>query len=180
MRRARYAIVILVLLLAAVSVGRANTEALTEYQVKAAFLFNFLKYITWPPDSAHPASGAIRIGLAGDDPFGSSLDEIVRGRSLDGRPIVVSRFTTLDSVCACDLVFVSGLPDSLQTAVLQLATGSGVVTVGESPSFIKDGGIIRLRLRDNQVRFDVNLAAANRSGLKISSRLLQLAENVVR
>ena len=158
----------------------AAMEQPTEYQVKAAFLFNFLKYVSWPADSPLLKSAIYRIGLIGTDPFGSTLDEIVSGASIEGRPVLIARLSDPDSLRSCHIVFVKSASDSLLSSILRQAEQFGIVTVGESPTFIEDGGVIRLRLKDDQVRFDINLAAANRSGLRISSKLLQLAQEIYR
>jgi hypothetical protein len=139
-----------------------------EYQVKAAYLFNFVKFVDWP---ARAQAGPITICVIGRNPFGSALDDTVRGEAVNGRSIVARTAAEVDA--RCHVVFV---PQGVATAgALRAARMSPMVTVGESNNFIRDGGIINFVLDNGTVRFEINQQAASRVGIQISSRLLRLA-----
>ena len=139
-----------------------------EYEVKAAFLYNFMKFVEWPTRSA---AGPLVICVAGVNPFGRVLADTVLGESVNGRAIDARVILEPDS--ACHVVFT---PRGANTgAYLKAARGQAVLTVGESEGFIQQGGIVRFFLEGGQVRFEINREAADRAGLRISSRLLQLA-----
>ena len=143
-------------------------DASLEYQVKAAYLYNFVKFIEWPETAR---TGPLTICTAGGNPFGAALDDIVRGESIDGRPIAAR--TIEASQPGCDVVFV---PRGVVAAeYLRAARAAPVLTVGESPDFIAQGGIVNFVLDAGMIRFEIDRDAAGRAGLQISSRLLRLA-----
>ena len=151
-------------------------EAPHEYAVKAAFLYNFARFVEWPDDAR--VSPSFRICIVGDDPFGTALDDAVRGKKVHHRPVEVTHPDS-DDLAGCHIVFV---PSSEKATVPRLLTGAaapGVLTVGETDGFTHAGGIIGMRLQDSKVRFDVNLQAAQRAGLRVSSELLKLATEVI-
>lgn len=159
--------VLLAALVGAAAQLRAQSAAL-EYQVKAAYLFNFIKFVDWP---ASAASGPLTICVARPDPFGTALTDIVQGESIGGRATVVRSIGQPDP--ACHVVFV---PRSTAAATyLAAARNVPVLTVGETPHFGEDGGIIDFVLDGGMVRFEINQDAAKLAGLTISSRLLRLA-----
>jgi hypothetical protein len=162
------------LLIAAGSLTPASSEAQprepTEYEVKAAFLYNFAKYVQWPP----PDRPTFVIGVFGRDPFGRVLDDVMRGQKVHGRPVVVQRFTRLEAVTGCDLLFVSSSERDFRRIIAFMAEAP-VLTVGEADRFADGGGMINLTTRDERIRFEVNPAAVARAGLKASSQLLRLA-----
>ena len=139
-----------------------------EYRVKAAYLYNFVKYVEWP---AEAGTGPVTICVAGRNPFGTVLQTLVRGERIGGRPIETR--VILEPEPGCHVIFV---PDGSATrAYLQGATGMPVLTVGESTTFIEQGGIANFYLERRNVRFEINPMAAERAGIRISARLLQLA-----
>ena len=154
--------------------ARARADRLDESQVKAAFLYNFAKFVQWPtPDER---SDALMIGVVGGDRFNEVLAAIVAGKSVNGRDIVVRQIQADDDVRAFHIVFIPA-SEARQTAeILQRVQRSGVLTVGETPQFLQEGGLIQFYVRDNHVRFQINAAAANQAGLKISSQLLSLSK----
>jgi len=165
-----------VLLILAAMVGNASgghAQGISEYEVKAAFLYNFAKFVEWPD----PASGPIRLCVVGDDPFGNNLEETVRGKTISGQPIEIKRLNRGDNPRSCQIAFISASERPLR-AVLDLLQGASTLTVGESPNFAKDGGMINFVLEDKRVHFEINPAAAQREGLRISSKLLNLARIV--
>ena len=161
------------LLAAAVPVvGPAAQAVSAEYQVKAAYLYNFVKFVEWPVDVA---TGTLVICVAGRNPFGMVLQDIVRNEAIAGRAIEARVILEPDD--GCDVVFVP--QGAASNAYLRAAAGRPVLTVGESPTFIGQGGIANFYINETgNVRFEVNPAAAERAKLRISSRLLQLARIV--
>lgn len=144
-----------------------------EYEVKAAFLFNFAKFIEWPA----PPPNAIELCVVGDDPFGSKLEDTVSGKTINGQPIVVRRLKAGDNPRNCQIAFI-GASDRETRSILDLLRGASTLTVGESPNFAKQGGMINFVLKDNRVQFEINVDAAEQAHLKISSKLLILARIV--
>ena len=163
--------------------GRAPAAALTsdqarrdlEYQVKAAFLFNFAKFVEWPADAFDGPQDPVAICVMGKDPFGDSLDNVVRGETVNGRPLIVRRPRNPLETRDCQIVFLARAERAWQDEILSSLEGEGILTVGEDDGFLTDGGIIRFVLEENRVRFDINLAAAEANRLKLSSKLLRLA-----
>jgi len=161
-----------------VNTARAEDNLDLEYQVKAAFLYNFAKFVEWPQSKFAQTQSPLTIGILGDDPFGSNIDRVIQGQSAHNRPIVIKRLQTGDNATECAIVFVSlsarkafaGISDKLKSA--------NVLTVGESKDFLDQGGIIRFTIEDRKVRFEINMDAAEAAQLKISSQLLKLARNV--
>jgi hypothetical protein len=156
-------------------VCNAADESL-EYQVKAAFLLNFTKFVEWPAAAFEAPDSPITICILGEDPFGSTLDQIVAGEIVENRKIAISRLRRAPAPKACQVLFV-GRPER-EAASLLTALEAGVLTVGEGEGFIRDGGMIAFVIENRRVRFSANQAAAESAGLKISSRLLNVAKSV--
>lgn len=142
-----------------------------EYQVKAAFLFDFLKFIEWPPAAA---DAPWVIGVLGHDPFGPALDETVRGKTVNGRRVDVRRYDKLADVKDCDILFIAR-GDYQRTGI---PVQAGLLTVGEGPGFLKAGGAISFYLEDNRVHFEIRPAAARAASLRVSSQLLKLGRTL--
>lgn len=143
-----------------------------EYQVKAAYLLNFIKFIEWP---AAETETPFTICVVGDDPFGTTLDQTVHGENVEGRPIVIQR-TGHGLPSGCQMAFISS--SELGIKGLAGGVGPGVLTVGDGANFVKQGGMIGFVLENRRVKFEVNLAAARNAGLKVSARLLTVAKRV--
>lgn len=154
---------------------QAAEESL-EYPVKSAFLLNFTKFVEWPSTAFEAADSPIAICILGDDPFGSALDQIVAGETVNGRKITIVRIRRAPAPRMCQVVFVSR-PEK-EAASLLASLEPGVLTVGEGDNFLRDGGMIAFVLENRRVRFSANQAAAENAGLKISSRLLTVARSV--
>jgi hypothetical protein len=154
-------------------------EAAGEYQVKAAFLPNFARYVEWPEASLPAAGAPLVIAIVGDDPFGGSLELFLRGVVANGHPIILRHYRWSDSLAGCHLVFISTSEASHVPAVLRGLSGASVLTVSDIDRFSLSGGMIELRMVGNRVRFDVNRAAADEAHLKISSKLLAVARAVI-
>jgi len=154
---------------------QARSQAGNEYQVKAIFLYNFTKFVEWPAD---PANEPIVIGIIGEDPFGNWLDEAIRGKTANGHKLVVRHLKGGEEARACQVVFFSASEVKRLHTTLDSLTGASVLTVGEKEGFAEEGGIINFTLEDSRVHFEINVDAAQRAGLKISSKLLSLAKVV--
>jgi hypothetical protein len=149
----------------------------TEYEIKAAFLLNFARFVEWPAD-ALPAAAPIVFAVLGEDPFGPQLEETLRGQSVAGHSLAIRRLRDLEDLTRTQVLFVAASEDERLARILERLADVPVLVVGETPGFAARGGIIGFRLEGNRVRFDVNLAAAERSGVRLSSRLLRLARIV--
>lgn len=152
----------------------AGNRASGEYAVKAAFLANFVKFIEWPSGSANGSS--IVIGVVGKDPFGKHLDDLVGGKSVDARKIVVRRLDW-SSADEANLVFVPSSENPSQETLSKLSARR-IVVVGETAGFAAKGGTIGFILQNGRVGFEINVGSARTAGVTISSKLLQLARIV--
>jgi hypothetical protein len=150
----------------------------SEYLVKAGFIFNFAKFVEWPAGSLGSKGTPIVIGVLGNEHFASILDQVVGGKSIDGRAFVVRRMKWGKEVKECHILFITSTEESHSDELLQLVKGASILTIGETPGFAKRGGMINFTLEDRKVRFEVNLDAAKHENLNISSRLLSLAKIV--
>ena len=151
-------------------------EPPSEYDVKAAFLLNFVKFVDWPPAAFADANSPIAICILGRDPFGLILDQLVEDETVNGRKVAVRRMSDPPAAKTCQLVFVEGTGKEAARAVS--AVGRGVLTVGEGERFVRDGGIIGFVIENRRVRFDINRRAAETAGLTLSSKLLNVARAV--
>jgi hypothetical protein len=146
-----------------------------EYQVKAAYLSNFGKFVEWPTRPAAAKDEPFNVCVIGDDPFGAALDAALEGETIDRAPMMARRIQKPEDATNCRILFISSTDISQIQAILTAVSGSSVLTVGESPDFTKRGGVVQFVLQGSRVRFEINLAAAQRLGLKLSSELLKLA-----
>jgi hypothetical protein len=173
----RAAAVVVVLLALAAAPSRAQAPP-TEYQVKAVFLFNFSQFVDWPAAAFADGTSPLVIGVLGDDPFGAMLDEIVRGETVNGRPLVVRRYQSVDQVDTCHILFIGRSQDQHLDQVVAALKDRNVLTVGDFEGFTRHGGMIRFVTVGNKIRLRVNLAAAQQANLTISSKLLRPAQIV--
>jgi hypothetical protein len=176
LRRILLAALILVLPVLARAAERA--PILPEYQVKAVFLFNFAQFVEWPAVAFPEAKTPLVIGVLGEDPFGAELDEIVRGETLGLRPLQVRRYQRVEEIEACHILFISRSEGPRLALVLERLKGRSVLTVGDMDEFTRRGGMIRFVTEQNKVRMRINVEAAKRVGLVISSKLLRPADIV--
>jgi len=160
--------------------GAAGPEAKpTEYEVEAAYLFNFGKFVAWPA-AAQPADSRFLICVLGTDPFGPVLDRTISGETVRGRPVQTMRITRPQDAAGCSILYISGSESGRLSKILSVIQGAPVLTVSDLPDFVEQGGMIQFVLHDGRVRFEVNLAPAQRNGLAMSSELLKVAVQVVR
>ncbi len=154
------------------STGHAQSDR--EYQIKAAFLYNFTKYIEWPANKFADEDTPLSLCVIGDDPFGPILEQTVAEKTFKGRKILINRLHVLDELKYCHLLFVSSSERERVAQITSLATWASVLTTGDMERFAKLGGVINLTKRRNKISFEINRSAADRAGLTISSRLLKL------
>lgn len=153
----------------------ASTTSATEYEVKAAFLYSFAKYVQWPDEALGRPDEPFLIGVLGADPFGRVLDDTLEGKAILGHPVAVTRFVRLEDAVRAHILFVAGSDAPEQAQVLKALRGRPILSAGESEEFAERGGIVGFRTQEKRVRFDINLDRAEESRLRISSQLLKLA-----
>jgi hypothetical protein len=149
-----------------------------EYQVKAAFLFNFTQFIEWPSHAFHAPDAPLIIGLLGNDPFGPYLDEMVAGEVAGGHRLIVQRFDRVEDVKVCHILFISSADRDQLRETFDALKKQPVLTVGDGPNFARTGGMIRFYTEENRIRIRINLDAAKEVQLNISSKLLRMADIV--
>ena len=149
-----------------------------EYQLKAAFLYNFAKFIQWPEKKFSDANSPIVIGVFGENLFGDELEKAVRGRKVNGRGIVVKQIQTVDAASSVHLLFVPAAEDSRLAELKVNCQGASVLVVGESGTFTKRGGAIAFKIDGDNLRFEINTSAAEGAELKVNAQLLKLASNL--
>lgn len=157
---------------------RSSGQSL-EYQVKAAYLLNFTRYVEWPPEIVSGDS-TLNICVVGADPFGQVLDATIAGRTAHGRPLRVRRIHSAAESDRCQMVFLTRDTWQRDPESLRALSQVGSLTVGESEQFARGGGVIGFVIVDETVRFVVNDEARDRAGLRISSRMLSLAAAIYR
>jgi hypothetical protein len=154
----------------------AQPSASKEYQVKAALLLNFAQFIQWPAAAFSAPDAPIVVGVLGDDPFGGALEQTFQDESIGSRKLLVKRSRRIDDLKSCQMLFVAASEKDRLPAILKETAGAAILTVGETDQFAQQGGIVNFYLESGRVRFEINLDAAERSGLKISSQLLKRAK----
>jgi hypothetical protein len=150
--------------------------AFDEYQVKAAFLYNFAKFVEWPPGTFANANDPIEICIVGQNPFGATLENMVQGKKVGDRPFVVRPLPDTQQAKSCQILFIGAREWKRVRALLDVLKGSPVLTVGETNDFTPSGGVIAFLLEGPRVRIQIALETAVRAKLRISSKLLSLAE----
>lgn len=160
--------------------GMAHAQQTEEYRVKAAFLFHFSQMVDWPPEALGDEKKAITICTIGKDPFGGDLEATLQGKSVGTRPLQIRHLKQPGEVQGCQVVYVAQGERKQAFAALSALKDPPILTVGEDNDFAKQGGMIGFSMESgNKVRFDINMDAALRAKLKISSRLLVLAKTVI-
>ena len=169
--------VLVMLILQAPQPACAQT-ATDEYKVKAAFLFHFAQLVDWPSDAFNSGDQSLNLCFFDDEPHLQELQGALEGKPIGYRVVHVRLLHPTQPVQGCSILFLGRDDGRRQTASLRKLHGQPVLTVGESNNFLSEGGIIRLHLEQDKVRFDINVGVADSSRLKISSRLLLLASSV--
>jgi len=174
-RRLNTVVVSIILLMVATCLFSSQVQAQAdEYQVKAAFIFNFAKFVEWPGD-AFSDGGTLVVGVVGDDPFGGALDRL-NGSAVNGRRLRIKRLRLGDNLRVCNILFISKSEGKNLWKILDSIKGTSVLTIGEMPQFNQSGGMIRFVIQNSKVRFEINASAAAQARLKISSKLLALSK----
>jgi hypothetical protein len=163
------------LLVSGLPQSAATQSAPEEYQVKAAFLFHFAQFVDWPADALNNGDSSVKLCIFDDEPRRQELQNTLDGKAIGARAFRVRLISQPQGIQGCNIFFLSRDEARRQTEILKSLRGMPVLTVGETPNFLADGGMIRFHLEEDRIRFDINLEGAELSHLKISSRLLLLA-----
>ncbi len=187
-------IILVVFLIVTVVTPHAYSESGLdqEYQIKAAFLYNFIKFVDWPKEKAADSNEPITVGIIGENPFAGAF----KNKKAGGRKIVVKQFESftpppknvqkdkarlqqkLETLKKCQLLFICSSEKENLTEIMSVLKGLPILIVGETETFLNAGGIVNFLVEEKKVRFEINLYAAEKAGLKIRSRLLRLAKKV--
>lgn len=159
--------------------GYGQAPTVSEYQLKASISYSFINFVEWPADSFGSHTTPLVLGVLGDDPFDGALDQLIRGKNLNGRPVTVKHFKWGQNLRECHLLFISAAEQKRLPQILANLRGSSVLTVSDINSFCQQGGAIELVLENNKVRVIINVNVAEQSRLHISSKLLSLAKLVI-
>ncbi len=154
-----------------------QAPSLSEYSVKAAFLYNFAKFVEWPECPTCDPPNTFVIGILGEDPFGREI-AVIEGKDLKGLPLSIKRLEEITDLKDCKVLFISASMESRLPQLLSRLTGQAILTVADAEGFAQAGVMINLYKVKNKIRFQINPRAAEAAGLKISSHLLRLAEIV--
>lgn len=158
--------------------ARAQSDNTVEYPVKLAFLYNITKFVEWPADAFHDPNSPLVICVVGTDPFRAELEQELRRRSAGGRPIDLKRVRPSDDLRDCQIAFVPAAEEKKAVSIAASLKGSSTLTVSETEGFAERGGMINLTVENNNLHFEINLAAARQNRLTISSKVLALARIV--
>jgi hypothetical protein len=153
--------------------GQEDTQP-TEYQIKAAFIFNFAKFVEWPAAAFPKASSPMVVGVLGENPFRDALEKTIKNKTVDEHPVIIMQFRSAMDATNCHLLFISSSEKARLPQILKQLNGRSLLTVGEMPGFTEAGGMINFVLEGSKIRFQINNDAANNAGLKISAKLLGL------
>lgn len=173
--KAAYLLFMLLLLLSSVTHSQPGSK---EYQVKAVFLFNFTQFIEWPESTLPESSTPFVIGILGDDPFGSHLQDAIKNEKVQNHPLVIKHLKDVKEATACQILFINISNQANLKTILSSLKGQSILTVGDANNFSKHGGVIRFYSEENKIRIRINLEASKENGLTISSKLLRLADIV--
>jgi hypothetical protein len=171
---------VVILVLLHIPVLQAQQPKVSEYQVKATYLYNFGRFVQWPPNAAAAKGDSFSICVLGHDPFGPTLDSTLAGETLDGKPLAVKRISTPRDAAGCRILFISSTEENHLKEILVALDESGVLTVSDMPAFSRRGGMIQFVVEGDKVRFEINLTKTETAKLTLSSELLKVATIVRR
>lgn len=157
----------------------AYSQAISEDEVKAAYLYNFAKFVEWPEESFADASAPIHLCVLNDPSIGSELSRIVKDKHITGRSVVVVPIQNGEQGRSCQILFINSAQSSQVEHIIKVLQGASVLTVGETTGFVEQGGIVNFVIQNDQVHFQVNHRAATQSRLRMSARLLSVAKLVI-
>ncbi len=149
-----------------------------EYALKAAVIYNITKFVEWPPEAFTSPSDRITICVLGENPFGDALNQAVTGKAHDGRMFAVRKVPDASAVNGCQILFVSSSERARFRTILESVPSRGTLTIGDTEGFASQGGIVNLKVESGKIRIRINVGVAEQQKLRISSRLLGLAEIV--
>jgi hypothetical protein len=187
-----FALAVFMLVISSRAKGGDISDLSREYKIKAAFLYNFIQFVDWPDEKIAGQNDPIILGIIGKDPFGDSFEPI-KNKQIKGRDSLVNRFesmeklkesddkgkSAIESLKKCHLLFICSSEKEHLKDIIKLVDGHGVLTVGETSTMLKSGGVINFLVEENKVRFEINLSSAKQEKLKIRSQLLRLATRVI-
>ena len=156
----------------------AESSRPSEYELKAAFLYNFVKFTEWPPEEIAKSGQPFVIGVLGKDPFGAALDKVVEGETVFKKPIVTKRFSRLEDAASSHVLFISSSEGNNLSAILRALDSHSILTVSEIDNFAQRGGVINLKKENERIVFEINIDAARHAGLSMNAQLLKLAKIV--
>lgn len=172
-----YKLLYTMLLSSSVAILSAQSPA-REYQIKAVFLFNFTQFVEWP-ESAFPSEETpLVIGILGEDPFNSYLDEVISNEKVNNHPLIIQRFKSIEQIKTCHILFISKSHMDKMTKIMSSLKGKNTLTVSDGSNFIKEGGMVRFVTVNKKIQFQINPEAVKSADLAVSSKLLRLAEIV--
>lgn len=151
----------------------ADLDRSQERQLKAAFIYNFAKFVSWPASTFKDAQAPVSICLIGNDPMKSSFDDLSTKR-IEGRPLNMRQIASLDQMQGCHILFISASVKDNLPKIMEAATKMSILTIGDTKGFADAGVMINFVFKDNKIAFEINPAAADKASLKISSKLLKL------
>jgi YfiR/HmsC-like len=162
--------------LIAVFTGSASADPTLEYQTKAVYLIRFAQFVEWPNTMSGAPDSPVVIGVLGSNPFGAYLDELTREVLVNGRHLTVQRFSSVEDIGTCHVLFISPSEQKRQRRILQRLQDRPILTVGDTDDFLETGGMIQFVPEQDKVRFRVARARVEHSGLTLSSKLLRAAD----
>ena len=158
---------------------RGQNNPTGEYQVKAAFLFHFAQFVEWPEGAFKEANSVLTYCTVGGDPFNGALDDSLRAKVIGEHGVRVQHLKQLEGVHDCQILFIAAAESKNATRILASVKGDAVLTVGETPHFAEDGGMIGFCMEGKKIRFEINVEAVSAAKLKMSARLLTLAKTLI-
>lgn len=167
---------VLFLLFIGLAVPYAQTSNASEHQVKAVFLYNFSHFVDWPADAFESPYEFFIIGVIGNDPFGNALEAAVEGERIGTHVIRIQRYDDVSQIRNCHILFVAEHDPDEVRRIINTTSGKPILTVGDTPNFIRWGGMIRFYTEENKIRLQINNTAAKNALLKISSKLLRVSQ----
>lgn len=168
----------LIVLLLAAGLVRADEPQYSEYQVKGAFLAKFAMFVEWPEKTFPSKQTPVVIGILGEDPFGPQFEAALKREGANGRPFVLKHFNTPKELTDCQILFVGASESQRWQEILEAARHKAILTVGDQERFARRGGMVNFIKEGDRLRFEVNAAAVEAGGLKMSAKLLQVARLV--
>jgi hypothetical protein len=157
---------------------QAQNSPPSRYQIEAAFIYNFARFVDWPTQAFSDASSPMIIGVFGKNRFGANLAQMINGKTIGSHPLQFRECASLADATNCQVLFISDSEESRFSKIISALGPASILTVSETDDFIDAGGMIDLRIVDDKMRFDINNSAAKSAGLTISSKLLSLAQSV--